>query len=247
MTRQHGIVAIHQSNRMTGGDFCGNGIPEQTINGIFHHNDTLEVGVVAHRNVKLNLGFSLPQFLPWFEGDGRRKNGLAKFFGQRVGVFGFCVFKPSILAVQMHHVQTAAAHLYFDTTELIDPKNGIDFGVLLEKVGSLLIKLGYAQLFSANVSGKLHHVLLLLQKMQAHFLVGVFQIALNAFLLSLHFLVAQVTHAADNGQKKNGDRGYRCQHGHPVLSVGRLFFPPSYPAPGKGLDQLGDFLKLHRA
>ena len=111
----------------------------------------------------------------------------------------------------------------------------------------MVLNLDHTQLVNTDVSCQLHHSLLLFQQMQAHFLVGVLQITLNALLFTLHFLVAQVTHAADNGQKKNGDRSNRRQQGHPVLSIGRLFFPPRYPASCEGLDQLGDFLKLHRA
>ena len=82
LTCQHGIVAIDQSNRVSGGDFSGNGIPEQAIDRILRHQHTTETGVVADGDMELDLGFGLTHFLSGLEDDGRRKNGLAQFFRQ---------------------------------------------------------------------------------------------------------------------------------------------------------------------
>ena len=94
------------------------------------------------------------------------------------------------------------------------------FRVLVDQVGCAEFEFRNIQLSGTDFLRDAADLLLPLQEPQAQALLGVFDIALNGFLLAVHLFEPQVAQGGNDGRKKQHHSGQRGQHGDPVLAVG---------------------------
>ena len=103
---------------------------------------------------------------------------------------------------------------------VVNPADAGNFRVLIDQIQGGVGKVNRCQLVIADVPRQSQHLFLLFQQVESHFLVGELQITLHTFLLTVHFLDTQITHAADDRHQKNGNRCNRGQQGKAILAAG---------------------------
>ena len=91
---------------------------------------------------------------------------------------------------------TLAAH---DTPTLVQPRQGLKFGKLLQHGFGPRQKLLHPDFFVGHISGQAHDLLLALQQAQPEPLLSVFHIAFDGFLFALNFFKPQIPKCAGDG------------------------------------------------
>ncbi|MNN69164.1 hypothetical protein D3C81_1849290 [compost metagenome] len=123
-----------------------------------------------------------------------------------------------------------------DALLVVDPADGLEFGVLGDQRFAAARKVASAQILVGQIARDAHQLFLALQQAQAHALLGVFHVAAQGFLLALDLFSAQIPEGRHDGRQKHQYGGQRGQGGKTVLSRGRQAAPPAAPPAHRGGD-----------
>ena len=145
-------------------------------------------------------------------------------------------FRPPV-AVALVVGQHMAAHIH--------PANGQQLGILGHQGLGPAGELRGHHLAVGNVARQPHQLLLALQQAQAQALLGVFDVALERFLLAAHLLQTQI---AEGREDDHHEQQHRQQGRHMQPAVGAQQRPALAPAAdgvGQGADGCGATERLH--
>ena len=229
-TCQHLVTGIHQRNGIARQHFGRSAIAQQAVDGVLAQHDACELTLVVQRHLQLQQGRRIPLRGSWLG-----VNRLLQVTGQAVGVCGLSRLEqlarhPQLLAGQRGR-RMAGANL----SALINPGDGLQFGVLADEGLGPVHKFRTLQLLVGDVAGNAHQLFLAFQQAQANPLLRIFHVTAKGFLLALGLLRAQIPERGHDGGQKHHHSSQGCQGGKPVLARGRKAAPPlAPPACGRG-------------
>jgi hypothetical protein len=125
-----------------------------------------------------------------------------------------------------------------------------DLGAFAREARSLLQELVAVDRARDDLARDAHQLLLVLDQAQADLLLRHLAVALDRFLLTLEFLIAQVPKRQDDGREEEHHRDQRTQRGETILARRGLAPPPAAeqsfgPGAGRARERRGLVGRLH--
>jgi hypothetical protein len=211
-------------------------LPWSAIDRVFAQDHAAELALVRQRHVQLQQARAVGAR------HRLRIDRLLQVARQAVHGFGFARAQHVALGAHVHAAQAGRGIRREHAAALVDPGEHQQLGVLRDhRLGAADELLGI-HFAVRDVARDAHQLFLPLQQAQPHALLRVFDVALDRFLLAVHFLQPQVPEGGDDRRQEQQHRGERRQHGVAVLAGGSLAAPP-VPPPVRG-GHLGTQLRM---